>query len=173
MSDIDAISSLLQQAVYAAHPDYTTGSRPHCGQAAHQIDVSAVVRCYVPTKQLLKIRIPALLDQALQLNRLALQTLIHSLINFYIDKDSSARAALGGMATFRRLLQSPNDSFPISVTFSGSSRENMDLQLDNKYPNITVMRGGILKLAKMQLRNAAAPMISMPSWRRIGQLRDR
>lgn len=49
MSDIDAISTLLQQAVYAAHPDLRLiiENRPHYGLAAHLIDVSAIVQCYV------------------------------------------------------------------------------------------------------------------------------
>jgi len=30
------------------------------------------------------------------------------------------------------------------------------------------MRGGALKLVKMQIANAPSPLLSMPSWRRIG-----
>ena len=37
---------------------------------------------------------------------------------------------------------------------------------------ITVMRGGTLKLVKKQLLNASPPMLSMPSWRRIGHRRE-
>jgi hypothetical protein len=37
---------------------------------------------------------------------------------------------------------------------------------------ITVMRGGTLKLVKMQAANAYCPMLSMPSWRHMGVRRE-
>jgi hypothetical protein len=40
------------------------------------------------------------------------------------------------------------------------------------YTGITVMRGGTLKLVKMQAVNAPLPMLSMPSWRRMGVRRE-
>jgi len=38
---------------------------------------------------------------------------------------------------------------------------------------ITVMKSGTLKLVKMHAANAAIPMLSIPSWRRIGVRRER
>jgi len=59
-----------------------------------------------------------------------------------------------------------NKALPIiSITLSGSSAENMALQLDNIALAITVMRGGTLKLVKMQEENAPNPMFSTSSWR--------
>jgi hypothetical protein len=46
------------------------------------------------------------------------------------------------------------------LKFCGSSREN------------TEMRGGTLKLVKMQQANAFIPILSMPSWRQIGVRRE-
>ena len=46
-----------------------------------------------------------------------------------------------------------------------NSSENIDVQLDNIYSGIAVMRDGTLKLVKMQLENEYLPMLSMPSWR--------
>ena len=48
MFNVDTIYCLLQQGVFAAFPDDKTDSRPHCGLAVYQIDISAVVRCYNP-----------------------------------------------------------------------------------------------------------------------------
>jgi hypothetical protein len=48
----------------------------------------------------------------------------------------------------------------------------MDLQLNNTPLGIKVMRGGTLKLVKMQRANAFSPIVSMPSWRQIGVRRE-
>jgi hypothetical protein len=48
----------------------------------------------------------------------------------------------------------------------------MDLQLINMLWGITVMRGGTLKLVKIQLENAIFPILSMPSWRRMAHRRE-
>jgi hypothetical protein len=57
------------------------------------------------------------------------------------------------------------------VTFTGISREIIDLHECNMLL-IIVTRGGILKLVNMQKLNAPFPMLSMPSWRRMGHLRE-
>jgi hypothetical protein len=56
--------------------------------------------------------------------------------------------------------------------FSESSKENVALQLNNMDSGITLMRGGTLKLVKMQDANAPLPILSMPSWRRMGVRRE-
>jgi len=48
----------------------------------------------------------------------------------------------------------------------------MDLHPYKMPAGISVMRGGTLKLVKMQQRNASSPMLSMPSWRQMGHRRD-
>ena len=80
--------------------------------------------------------------------------------------------ALGGKATFRRQQQDVSALFLISLRCSDSSRENVDLHPLNMLHGITVMRGGTLKLVKMQPLNAPISMLSMPSWRRMGVRRE-
>ena len=81
--------------------------------------------------------------------------------------------ASGGKAKFRRQKQLQNaPKYLISVTFFGISTETIVVQLINMRVGITVMRGGTLKLVKIQLENAFFPMLSMPSWRRIGVRRE-
>ena len=48
----------------------------------------------------------------------------------------------------------------------------MDLQPDNMPSEITVMRGGTLKLVNIQPANALYPVLSMLSWRRMGVRRE-
>ena len=48
----------------------------------------------------------------------------------------------------------------------------MSLHQSNMRLGITVMRGGTLKLVKMQEANAYSPMLSMPSWSRMGVRRE-
>ena len=64
---------------------------------------------------------------------------------------------MGGKATFRRQKQLPNAPLQSPVAFSGSSSENMDIHSYNMLSVITVMRGGTLKLVKMQPMNTSYP----------------
>jgi len=57
----------------------------------------------------------------------------------------------------------------IANTLCGILKEIME-QLVNTPFEIEVMRGGTLKLVKMQAANAPLPMLSMPSWRRIDRM---
>jgi hypothetical protein len=80
--------------------------------------------------------------------------------------------ALGRKATFCRKWQLQNAALLITVILCGISTEIME-QLVNTPYEIEVRRGGTLKLVKMQAANAPLPMLSMPSWRRIGVRRER
>jgi hypothetical protein len=88
-------------------------------------------------------------------------------------KTFKPKTAVGGKAAFRKEQQSTNAHFSISARFCGISSENMLVQRINILSGITVMRGGTLKLVKMQPPNASSPMLSIPSWRRIGHLREK
>jgi hypothetical protein len=50
--------------------------------------------------------------------------------------------------------------------------ENIDLHPINMLSGMMVMRGGTLKLVKMQEANAPPPILSMPSWGRIAHRRE-
>jgi hypothetical protein len=71
-----------------------------------------------------------------------------------MNKDVIADDSIGWNDHIRRQEQFWNAHLLISLMFSESSMENMDLHPINMYSGITVMRGGILKLVKMQAANA-------------------
>ena len=77
---------------------------------------------------------------------------------------SILNTASGGNATLRKQKQYENEPIPISVTFSGNSRENMDLHDSNMKSGIAVMSGGTLKLVNIQQANAPTPILSMSLW---------